>query len=145
MTLVKRNPSYYWPSVVDQFFGNDYDWSFRNFSKTNTTLPAVNIKEEEDLFLVEVASPGLQKEDFNIEVKDNKLTISSEKKEENVEEKDKYSKKEFSYQSFVRSFTLPRTVNSDAITAKYENGILLIHIPKKDEAKPRPTRLIEIG
>ena len=92
-----------------------------------------------------MAAPGFNKEEFNVEVNDNILTISSEKRVEN-ETKDgqQFTHREFSYQSFKRTFTLPATVESDKIEAKYENGILHLSIPKKEEAKPKPARKIEI-
>ena len=92
---------------------------FRDFSKSNTTLPAVNIKEEEKSFEIEVAVPGLAKKDIKINVENNVLTISSEKKEDKGETKDNYTRKEYSYKAFSRSFNLPKEViDIDAITAK---------------------------
>ena len=134
------------PSLFDRFLENDFfDWSNRNFSKTNTTIPAVNIKEDEDGFKVEMSAPGLEKDDFKIELNNSLLTISCEKQEENENvENEKYSRKEFSYQSFTRSFNLPEMVGNDKIEAKYENGILKVSIPKKEEAKPKPPKFIEI-
>ncbi|HPE85774.1 MAG: Hsp20/alpha crystallin family protein [Bacteroidales bacterium] len=134
------------PGLFDRFFDNElFDWSNRNFSTTNTTLPSVNIKEDVDGYEVEMAAPGLTKKDFCIELNNNTLTISSEKKEEKEEKDDQlFTRKEFSYQSFRRSFTLPATVESDKIAAKYDNGILKVSIPKKEEAKPKPAKQIEI-
>jgi len=134
------------PSLFDRFFENDmFDWSNRNYSNTNTTLPAVNIKEDNDGFEVEMSAPGFEKGDFNIELNNSQLTISSEKKIENETKKgQEYTRREFSYQSFSRSFTLPETVEGEKIAAKYENGILSINIPKKEEAKPKPVKQIEI-
>lgn len=134
------------PSLFDRFFNDDiFDWSNRNFSSTNTTLPSVNIKENTDEFEVEVAAPGLKKDDFKLELNNDVLTISSEKKEENKKEAKHYSKQEFSYQSFSRSFTLPVTVERDKISAKYKDGILHISIPKLEEAKPKPPKQISIS
>ncbi|NCD40691.1 MAG: Hsp20/alpha crystallin family protein [Bacteroidia bacterium] len=134
------------PGLFDRFFDNElFDWSNRNFSTTNTTLPSVNIKEDVDGYEVEMAAPGLTKKDFCIELNNNTLTISSEKKEEKEGKDDQlFTRKEFSYQSFRRSFTLPATVESDKIAAKYDNGILKVSIPKKEEAKPKPAKQIEI-
>jgi len=134
------------PSMFDRFFEGDlFDWSNRNFSLTNTTLPSVNIKENTDAFSVEVAAPGFDKADFNLELNHDLLTISSEKKVENeTKEGEQFTKREFSYQSFSRSFTLPHTADGDKIEASYENGILKVQIPKKEEAKPKPSRTIEI-
>jgi len=135
------------PSLFDRFFENDlFDWSSRNYSNTNTTLPSVNIKESSDDFEVEVAAPGFKKDDFRIELNHDLLTISSTKETENeTEEGQQFSLREFSYQSFSRSFTLPNTADSDKIGAKYENGILRILIPKKEEARPKPTRQIKVS
>lgn len=134
------------PSLFDRFFENDlFDWSNRNYSNTNTTLPAVNIKEDKDGFEVEMSAPGLDKKDFKIELNNSVLTISSEKKVENeTKEGQQFTRREFSYQSFSRSFTLPETVEGEKIGAKYENGILSVSIPKKEEAKPKPVKQIEI-
>jgi len=134
------------PSVFDRFFEGDlFDWSNRHFSVTNTTLPSVNIKQNAEEFTVEVAAPGFEKADFKLEVHNDLLTISSEKKVENeTKEGEQFTKREFSYLSFTRSFTLPQTVDGERIEANYDNGILRIVIPKKDEAKPKPARMIEI-
>ncbi len=133
------------PSVFSRFFDNDdmFDWSNRHFSETNTTLPSVNIKENDDDYLVEMAAPGLKKGDFKIELNNDVLTISCEKNSCD-DNKEKYSKQEFCYLSFSRSFTLPSTAKSEAIKAGYKEGILSVTIPKKEEAKPKPARLIEI-
>lgn len=140
--LVKSSGIPVFPSIFDDFFR---DWSATNFSDTNTTLPAVNIKENENEFKVEVAVPGMDKSDFKIDLDNNVLTISSEKTNENQEKNENYTRKEYSYQSFKRSFTLPKTiVDSEKIAANYKNGELIIVIPKREEAKPVPARLIEI-
>ncbi|MEZ4842083.1 MAG: Hsp20/alpha crystallin family protein [Flavobacteriaceae bacterium] len=140
--LVKSTGIPVFPTLLDDFFR---DWSTTNFSETNTTLPAVNIRENDDQFTVEVAVPGMEKEDFQIDLDNNILTISSEKKIENEETNDKYTRREYSYQSFKRSFTLPKNVvDSDKIAATYKNGELVIAIPKREEAKPKPARLIEV-
>lgn len=145
MSLVRFSNNY--PSIFDRFFDSDIlDWNSRHFSETNTTLPSVNIKENADEFVVEVAAPGFDKGDFNIEVDNDMLTISSEKKTENEEkEGEKITKREFSYQSFSRSFTLPFLVDREKINAKYNKGILSISIPKKEEAKPKPAKRIKIS
>ncbi|HKK41821.1 MAG TPA: Hsp20/alpha crystallin family protein [Bacteroidales bacterium] len=135
------------PTFFDRFLENDlFDWTNRHYSTTDTTLPSVNIKESEDDFEVELAAPGLSKKDFNIELNHDTLTISSEKTVEN-ETKDgqQFARREFSYQSFSRSFTLPNTADSEKINAKYDNGILRITIPKKEEAKPKPPKQITIS
>jgi HSP20 family protein len=145
MSLVKFSNQF--PALFDHFFENDlYDWSNRHFSTTETTLPSVNIKESADEFEVELAAPGFVKSDFTIELNHDMLTISSEKKVENeIKEGQQFARREFSYQSFSRSFTLPHTVDNDKIKARYENGILRVSIPKKEEAKPKPARHIAIA
>ncbi len=149
MSLVRRNPDFpAFGNLIDQFFNNDFfDWSNRAFSKTNTTIPAVNVKEDDDKFTVEVAAPGMAKDDFNIELNNNVLRIASEKRHEHTEEDkdERYTRREFSYQSFTRSFTLPETADADQIAARYEDGVLFLDIPKREEAKPKPKRVIEIG
>jgi len=135
------------PTLFDRFFENDlFDWSNRNFSATNTTLPAVNIKEDADRFEVEIAAPGFNKKDFRIELENDVLTISSEKEvKKELDDDERFTRREFSYQSFSRSFTLPNTVHNDKISARYDGGILTISIPKKEEAKPKPAKKIEIS
>jgi len=149
MTLIKKTDNYWpsFPSLIDNFLSRDWmDWSNSNFSSTNTTLPAVNVKENENEFKIEVAAPGLTKKDFNINLENNLLTISSEKEDSKSEEKENYSRREFSYQSFTRSFTLPENlVDGEKISARYEDGILKIEIPKREEAKPKPARTIKIA
>ena len=134
------------PSMFDRLFEGDlFDWSNRNFSLTNTTLPSVNIKENADAFMVEVAAPGFDKGDFKLQLNHDLLTISSEKQvEQETKEGEQFTKREFSYQSFSRSFTLPHIADGDKIEAAYDNGILKVSIPKKEEAKPKPSRTIEI-
>lgn len=145
MALVKFSSNY--PSFLNRFLEDDwFDFTNRNFSTTNTTLPSVNIKESTEDFEVEVAAPGFDKNDFNIELNHDLLKISSEKKlESETQGNQQFTKREFSYQSFSRSFTLPNTADSEKIEAKYENGILRIVIPKKEEAKPKPPRQISIS
>lgn len=145
MSITRFSGNY--PSLFDRFFENDlFDWSNRNYSTTNTTLPSVNIKESTDDFEVDVAAPGFEKNDFKIELNHDRLTISSEKQVNNeTKEGQQFTKREFSYQSFSRSFTLPNTADSEKIEAKYENGILRVRIPKKEEAKPKPARQISIS
>jgi HSP20 family protein len=147
MELMKRNENYpAWSNFFNDFFNRDWmDWTNRNFSETNTTLPSVNVKESEDGYEVDMAAPGLGKKDFKIELNHGILTISSEKKDESETKKgQQFTRREFSYQSFSRSFNLPHTVDSEKISAKYDNGILKVTIPKKEEAKPKPAKTIEI-
>lgn len=150
MTLVKRtgNLSNPLPMLFDDFFNRDlFNWRNSNFSDTNTTIPAVNIKETAENYEVEVAAPGMTKDDFKVELDGNSLTINSEKTSQAEENEDeRYARKEFSYQSFQRTFTLQKdVVDTDNIKAKYENGLLHLIIPKKEEAKQKPPRLIQIS
>ena len=144
--LAKRNENYL-PSFFDRFWNNELmDWNRSNFSSTNTSLPAVNVKETDDDFVIELAAPGMNKKDFKINFNNNILTISSEIKDEKEEKDDNYTRKEFSYQSFQRSFTVPdNMVNGDKISAKYNEGILNIVLPKREEVKPQPEREIKIS
>ena len=151
-SLIKKNrsllPSFsrFWDD--DDFFNRGMmNWGLSNFSDSGSTLPAVNIKETENSYEVEMAAPGLKKEDFKIELENNMLTISSEKTEEREEgdEKEKYSRREFSYQSFQRSLSLPKeVVDEEKIKAHYKDGVLQLTIPKKEEAKQKPPRKIQI-
>jgi len=146
MTLARRTENLF-PSFFDRFFNSDLmDWNLTNFSSTNTTLPAVNVKETDDDYILEVAAPGMSKKDFKINYQNHVLTISSEKKEEKSEQDDHYTRKEFSYQSFQRSFTVPQhDVDSEKITATYADGILNVKLPKREEVKPKPAREIKIS
>lgn len=148
MSIIKRNDAFPdMPGIFNDLFTRDlWNWGLKNNSTTNTTIPAVNIRETADNFNVEVAAPGMKKEDFKVELDGNLLTIRSEW-ENRHEERDgeKYSRQEFSYQSFQRSFELPtNVVDAEHIEAKYENGLLHLIIPKREEAKQRPPRMIEI-
>ena len=148
MTLIRANSNYYpsFSSLFDDFFNAELgDWRRNNFSPTNATLPKVNVKEDEDSFTIEVAAPGMEKEDFDVQLDHNRLTISSQKETEKSEEAEKYTKREFAYHSFQRSFTLPDSANGEKIDAKYNNGILTLSIPKRDEAKPKPVKRISIN
>lgn len=132
-----------WPSLVDEFFGKDLLGNFID-GFTGVNMPAVNIVEEKDEFKIEVAAPGLDKKDFKLDLNNNVLTISSEKNDEREDKKERYMRREFSYSSFKRSFTLPDTAQIDKISAHHANGILQISIPKKEEARVKPPRQIAI-
>ena len=149
MTLPRlfKNDYSSFPSLVDKFFeGNLMDWDTWNFAGSNSTLPAVNVKENNEEFILDVAAPGLAKNDFKVNYNNGRLVISSERKH-NSEEKDgeKITRREFSYQSFQRSFTVPENiVNADKISANYNEGILHVVLPKREEVKPKPARDIKI-
>jgi HSP20 family protein len=149
MSIIRRNQFPAMSSFFDDFFTRDLSgWGLNNGSETNTTIPAVNIRETNDHFEVEMAAPGMNKEDFKVELDGNQLTISSEKKkeQEQTDEQQRYSRQEFSYESFQRTFTLPKdVVDADKIAAKYNNGVLYLTIPKKEEVKKRPPRMIQIS
>lgn len=144
--LARRNENYL-PSFFERFLNNDLsDWNLTNFSGTNTSLPAVNVKETADDFVIELAAPGMEKKDFKINFKNNVITISSEREDKKEEKKDNYTRREFSYQSFQRAFTVPENaILSDKIEAAYNNGILEIKLPKREEVKPQPEREIKIS
>jgi HSP20 family protein len=134
--------------LFDDLFNRDiFNWNTNNFSDTNTTIPAVNIKETNESYEVEVAAPGMTKDDFKVELVGNELTISSEKSHQREDgNNEKYSRKEFSYQSFQRTFNLQKDeLDTDKIEAKYENGLLHLVIPKKEEARLKAPRLIQIS
>ncbi|MCB0643896.1 MAG: Hsp20/alpha crystallin family protein [Phaeodactylibacter sp.] len=147
MTLIKGNSMFpAVPRFFDDLFTKDlFDWGFRNHS--SATLPTVNIREDNEGFMVEMAAPGMDKSDFRIELDNETLTISSEKEwNKEMKEGERYNRHEFSYQAFSRSFHLPKTVvEEDKIKAKYENGILHILIPKREEAKAVPPRAIKVS
>lgn len=144
MQLVKRNDDWQLPTLWEDFFNNDL-FNFPSFVATGTTVPAVNISETENEYLVEMAAPGMKKSDFNINLDNRVLTISSEKKEEKEEKEKNFTKKEFSYQSFERSFTLPETIDQEKIAAKYADGVLKVILPKKEEAKAKPSKVIKVS
>ncbi len=160
MTFVRRNGNLrnHLPTLFDDFFNRDlFNWNQSNFSNTNTTIPAVNIKETADHYEVEVAAPGMTKKDFKVQLDGNMLTLTSEKAEQqdganqqednwSNKQEERYISREFSYQSFYRTFTLQKeVVDADKIKARYEDGVLHLVIPKKEEAKPKPPRMIEIA
>ena len=150
MTLAKLSNNWFpsFPSIFDRFLEGDLmDWNSSNYSSTDTTVPAVNVTENDNEFCIEVAAPGMNKKDFNVSYENGRLTISSEHKDEKEEKKEgKVTRREFSYQSFQRSFTVAEnTVNTDKISANYKDGILHITLPKRDEVKPRPAKMISIS
>ena len=150
MTITKRNGNWlhHFPTLFDDLLNRDlFNWNTSNFSNTNTTIPAVNIKETGENYQVEVAAPGMTKKDFRVQLDGNVLTISSEKENgQEVNENERYISREFSYQSFLRTFTLQKdVVDADKIQARYTDGVLHLLIPKKEEAKQKPPRMIEIA
>ncbi|MBD1259180.1 Hsp20/alpha crystallin family protein [Maribacter polysiphoniae] len=141
MSLIKRNDVLF-PSIMNEILKPDW---FGGMVNDNASIPAVNIKENEKDYELELAVPGRKKEDFKIEVNENLLTVSSETSTSENEEKENYTRREFTFSSFKRAFTLPETIDEDGIKATYENGILKFNLPKKEEALPKPKRLIELS
>ncbi len=140
------------PEAPSMLLGLLDDDSFFNFDLPRlgngfgTKVPAANVKENQNEFIIDLAAPGMKRDDFHINIENGMLSISSEKNEESEEKSDYYTRKEFSYSSFSRSFRLPDTINEDKIKAKYDNGVLMIHLPKKEEAKKQITKKeIKIG
>lgn len=142
LPILKRDRTFF-PSIVDEFFGRDFLPNLFEF-QTGINMPSVNIIEGKEDFRIEVAAPGLEKGDFKISLDNNVLTISSEKEENREEKEERYMRREFSYTSFRRSFSLPQTVEGDKISAAHNNGVLTITIPKREEAKVKPAKQIEI-
>lgn len=132
MALVNWRRNDWFPSfnaMVDNFF-SDTDDFFKGWPRTSETIPAVNVVDGKEGYELEVAAPGMKKEDFKVEVKNGMLTISAEGKQEKEEKKDNYTRKEFSYTSFSRSFWLPENVDAEAIKATYNDGLLRLNVPK---------------
>lgn len=138
-----RKPVSAFDNLFSDFFRDDFPVTFRNGGMQKS--PAVNIAETEDNYRIEVAAPGLEKGDFEVKVEQDMLTISAKKETKEEDKAEKYTRKEFSYFEFKRNFYLPETVDANGISANYENGVLHVTLAKKEEAKPQPTKMIEIG
>ncbi len=145
MSLIRRpnNSLSGFPRLFEDFFGRDV-FNSPFFQESSATVPAVNIRDNDENYVLELAAPGMKKEDFHVSLQDRLLTISSESKSENTEEKENFSRKEFSYSSFKRSFTLPESVDQDNISANYTDGLLSLTIPKREEIAKETHKLIEI-
>jgi len=139
--LVKRHSNYL-PTLINDFWGEDL---FPSFEQEWSLTPAVNIIEDNQDFKVEVAAPGLNKEDFKVNVEKNVLEISAEKNGEKEIHHQKYLRKEFCYSEFKRTFSLPSYVDAEKIIATHKNGVLTVEIPKKDEAKVNPRKQITVS
>ena len=145
MSLIKFNGRRFpWNESLQDFFNQD---TFINddFFNLEKTMPSMNVKEHDNDFEIELAAPGFDKKDFKIVMKDDVLEVSAERKEEEAEEKEDYTRREFSYNSFRRTMQLPTSVdrNKDA-KATYKNGILGLKLLKKEEAKEKPKKMIEV-
>ncbi|RYY99955.1 MAG: Hsp20/alpha crystallin family protein [Chitinophagaceae bacterium] len=134
------------PTLFSDLFRPWSEWFINgDYPERTTTLPAVNVSENKDRFQVALAAPGLQKEDFHIDVDDNQLTISAEKEERRNETEERFTRREYSFSSFSRSFRLPANVQADKIEAQYQNGVLTIALPKKKaDAKAVGSKRIEV-
>ena len=151
MSLAKFNGNF--PSLIDELLGRDMDQIFNwpgfngTPSRVGSNVAAVNIREADDKYWLEVAAPGMRKEDFKVMLEDGMLTVSTEQKQENEakDEHGRYTKREFSYHSFSRSFRLPDSCEPEHIQARYVDGVLHLEIPKKEEAKRRAPRQIAIS
>ena len=140
MRIVKYNNNNVFPSLINEFFNDDFGMNFLNRSHS---VPSVNSIENNDSFEIDFAVPGMKKEDFTIELNDKVLVISSETS--NTMENDKMRLNEFNFSSFQRSFRVPDSVDHDKIKANYKNGILKIKLPKRKESISKPNRVINIG
>ena len=139
MNLIRKQAPFF-PSLIDDFVNQD--WNLK--TPSSITLPAVNIKDLDAQFEIELAVPGMKKSDFEIEVEDGLLSISSSLEEEQVTEKGKFTRREFSYNSFKRTFTIPESVDPSNIEAQYSDGVLQLRLPKRKEALRQPKKLIKI-
>ncbi len=148
MSVLIRNRSL--PSLMDNLMetsnflnSNIFDWD--GGQRDMPLMPDANIVENEKDFRIELAAPGLEKKDFKIEVSNGILSVSAEKEKEEKEEKENYRRREFSYNSFSRSFALPDNSLPDKIDAKYENGILRLSLPKKEVTVSKPKKEIKVS
>lgn len=147
MAIMRTSTTPRYPSFMERFLNQDlWDLYASDLGTARSTIPAVNLKENDKNYEIEVAAPGMNREDFKINLDNHRLVISSEHEEESKEEKDEYERREFSYRSFQRSFTIPEDlIDADKIDAKYKDGILHITLPKLKVSKPKQTRNIKVG
>lgn len=138
-TIMRRS---FRPFYMPNFFDDDFSPVLNN---RTSSMPAVNIREDEKNFILNLAIPGMDKKDLKIDINEDVLTISSESKTETTEERDEYKKKEFNYSSFCRSFYIPENVNRDKIEANYKDGILTVSLPKMEEEKKNLSRQVSIS
>ncbi|HAD98665.1 MAG TPA: hypothetical protein DCG19_14735 [Cryomorphaceae bacterium] len=148
MKLIKRQPGQVasFNNVLDHFFNDEFfNWPVNGGVKRWSNMPPANISEDDESYKVELAVPGMKKEDFKISLEENTLTVSSELKNEKKEEKPNFSHVEFQHYSFSRTFHLPENrVSEEDIKASYDKGVLTIELPKKPEAKKQTPKMIEI-
>ena len=129
-------------SLLEDFLNEDFGSKLDFYG--GTSMPAVNIKDSDTGVTIELAAPGMKKTDFHIDLNESILTISAEEKTEKEETEDNYTRKEFGYKSFKRSFNLPETIDFEKISAKYTDGILYLNLPKIEEVR-KPVKTIEIS
>jgi HSP20 family protein len=134
-----------WSTWMDELFNRDLPSVFTSNFNTGISLPKVNIRETKDAYYVDMAVPGMKKSDFHIDLDNKLLSISTELNESDEKETDNYTRREFGYASFKRTFSLPETIKEEKIKAAYTDGILSIHLPKKEEAIQKPPRSIKIS
>ncbi len=150
-TLARTNGNLFpaLPSLIEDFFGRDFlDSTLADWRARGGTMPSVNVAETNDEFLIEVAAPGMKRDNFKVELDTNVLTISYEveEKHEEKDEKLNFTRREFNYQSFQRSFSIPESkVDAEKISARYTDGILYLTLPKREEARMKPARQIAIS
>ena len=140
MNLIRKQTPFF--SLVDEFVNQDWNTKLH---PSSTTSPAVNIIERETQFDIELAVPGMQKDNFEIEMEEGILSITANQEEEKASEKEKFTRREFSYNSFRRSFNVPDSVDLSKIDANYSEGVLHISLPERKEALPQPKKLIRIN
>ena len=147
-SLANKNSNASFPTLTnwfDEILNRDLPSVFSSNFNSGITLPKVNIKETADSFEVEMAVPGLKKSDFQLEIDNKVLSISTEASQNNERKEENFTRREFAYSSFKRTFTLPESVNDEGISATYNEGILSISLPKREEAKQKPSRSIKIS
>jgi HSP20 family protein len=145
MALVKRNNN---ANPLERFFSDFFEndpFSGNWLAHKTDATPRVNIKENDKDFEIELAAPGMDKNDFQLSVENDRLVICAEKQKENKEERDNYTRREFSYSSFTRSFNLPENVDENKISANYKDGVLHLSIPKTEHAAKLKRKEIKIG
>ena len=142
LPVISKRTSF--PSLAEEFFGRDLFNDLMGWNR-EFTIPSVNIAEKNQGYFIEVAAPGLSKDDFKIDLEDHVLTISSKKEEKKEDKSENFIRREFNYTSFSRSFTLPEWVNEEKISASQKDGVITIELPRKDESKARLSKSIKIA
>ncbi|WP_136481563.1 Hsp20/alpha crystallin family protein [Cognatitamlana onchidii] len=143
---VSRSNYPLWSNWIDDMFNpNEFSSVLPQDAHSRTSLPKVNIKETKNEYVIDIAVPGMNKSDFKIDLDNGVLSISAEQKDEQANTNENYTRKEFTYSSFKRTFTLADSIDESKISAKYKDGILGVTLPKKEEAKEKPIRSIKIS